>query len=613
MLGLRHKLILGFGGLLAIVMAVGLLSILQLTRLGASIDVILKENYRSVIACQDMNEALERMDSGLLFVLLGLETEGFHLIGTNEKVFEKALQIELNNITVPGEGEKAARLQVLFGTYRARLDTIRNRGVEQRTRQHIYFSELLPLFTEIKNTAHEILRMNQENMSEANERARRTAKSAQERMYLLLAGALVLAVGFLVFSEKWILHPIKRLTRSAEEIKQGNLDLVIESGSMDEIGRLSQTFNEMAANLRQFRRSDRAKLARIERATQQAFNSLPDAMALIDLEGMVEVATETAQDVFDLRPGRPISGHPCGWMTDLYDRAVGSGRPAELAEDRRVQQLFVRGEERFFRPQAVPILDTDGDPTGVILLLQDVTQLRRQDEMKKGLISTASHQLKTPLTSLRMAVHLLLEERVGPLTEKQTELLLTAREDTDRLNGIISDLLDMGRIESGRSPMEFRALSAHTMALEAAESFRRSSEDRGVTLHMDLPPDLPEVWVDPSRIRHVFANLLTNALRYTSPGGSITIAAQTGDEKVLFLVRDTGVGIPEEHLPHVFDPFFRVPEQGAETGVGLGLAIVKEIVEAHNGSVGVESVEGKGSTFTFTLNRADRVATRKGA
>ena len=206
-----------------------------------------------------------------------------------------------------------------------------------------------------------------------------------------------------------------------------------------------------------------------------------------------------------------------------------------------------------------------------------------------------------------MAVHLLLEERVGVLTEKQVELLLAAREDSDRLHNIVNNLLDIGRIESGRGEMQFQGISPHVMVLEAVEPFRRPFEDQGINLNIELPPDLPEVWADSTRMNHVLGNLLSNALRYTEPGGRVSVSAQVDDEKVHFSVVDTGKGIPEKYLSRIFEQFFRVPEQGKETGVGLGLAIVKEIVEAHGGTVGVESQMGKGTTFTFTLLRADRI------
>ena len=605
MLGLRQKISLGFGGLLVIIGIIGTQSILNLSTLGHSIDVILRENYRSVISCQQMKEALERMDSGLLFVLLGETGPGQELVRKNEDAFEKALEVELNTITLPGEAEKAARLRDLFGRYRSMLAAVEDQSAPSALRRDAYFTNLLPLFGEIKGTADEILRMNQENMSEANDQARRTAAAARRHMYLLLAAGTAAAFGLIFFSRSWVLRPILRLIRSTDEIRRGNLDLVVPGGSRDEIGRLSESFNIMAASLREFRRTDEAKLMRIQRATQQAFDSLPDAVAVVDTEGKVEVATEAAQKHFGLQLGASVLDSPFGWLTDLFRRVLQSGRGAAL-EGQRTIQHFIEGEERYYRPEAVPILDSERLTTGVVLVLKDVTQLRQQDEIKRGVIRTVSHQLKTPLTSIRMAIHLLLEERVGALTEQQAELLVAAREDSDRLHDILSNLLDISRLEAGKAQLDFRAVSPSLVVEEALEPFRRTAQDQGVSLDVDLRGDLPDVWVDTTRIAHVFGNLLGNAFRHTPAGGRVTVAAQAGEAWVRFSVRDTGVGIPAPFLSRVFEPFFRVPGRPNEGGAGLGLAIVKEIVEAHGGTVAAESQEGSGSAFSFTLRRADR-------
>ena len=604
MLGLRQKLSLGFGALLIIIVVISVQSILNLSRLGISIDVILRENYRSVISSQQMKEALERMDSGVLFTLLGYKKQGEDLVRTNQQAFEKALHAEMNNITLPGEGERARRLQDLFGRYTADLESALDDRSSLDLRRAAYFNRLLPLFQHIKTTADEVLQINQENMSEANERARAIASVARRRMVILSLVGTFFAVGFVLFTGRWILHPINRLIRSAEEIRRGNLDLVVQSNSRDEIGRLSEAFNSMAASLREFRRSDQAKWVRMQRATQQAFDSLPEAFAVVDLDGKVEVATEAARNFFGMKTSVRVQDLPFDWMLDLFNRALMSGRGIHLKSPGMIVQHFVEGKELYFCPEAIPILDSNRQPTGVVLIMQDVTQLRQQEEIKRGLISTVSHQLKTPLTSIRMAIHLLLGDKLGPLTEKQAELLVAAREDSDRLHDILNSLIDISRIESGRAQMDFRPVSPYTLVLETVEPFRRAAQDQGVTLIIDLPEDLPEVRADMTRIGHVIGNLLSNALKFTLPGGTITLSAKSEANEVSFSVSDTGKGIPAEYLPRIFERFFRVPDQGAMTGAGLGLAIVKEIVEAHGGEVAVDSREGKGSTFTFTLRKA---------
>jgi len=605
MLGLRQKMTLGFGGMLAILVIIGVQSVRHFSSLGASIDVILRENYRSVIACQQMKEALGRMDSGLLFILLGEEAKGEALIAANKASFRAALQIELDTITLPGEEEKAAMVRDSFGQFESALAGVVNPALPAAARRGAYFDRVFPLFERIKDGVGKILQMNQQSMSDANDRARHSAASARKQMFALLLVGTVLASAFLLLTGRWILRPIQRLTGSAEEIRRGNLDLVVATGSRDEIGQLSEAFNAMAASLREFRRTDQTRLVRIRRATQEAFDSLPDAVAVIDPEGKVEVATESARTVFGLKPGIRVSDSPFDVLADLFRTALKEGRIA-IPGNRGELQMFVGGEERYFRPKAVPILDRERLADGVVLFLNDVTQLRQQDEIKKGVIRMVSHQLRTPLTSIRMAIHLLLEEKVGPLTEKQAELLVTAKEDSDRLHGILSDLLDISRMGSGNAMLEFRTAPPRTVVLDAIEPFRRAAQDQGVELISELKDDLPDVWVDMTRIGHVFGNFISNALKYTPPGGRIAVGAAAEAAFVRFSVSDTGAGIPEEFLSRVFEPFFRVPGRGKEIGAGLGLAIVKEIVEAHGGTIGAESRSGAGVTFTFTLRRADR-------
>ncbi|MEW6347550.1 MAG: ATP-binding protein [Thermodesulfobacteriota bacterium] len=605
MLGLRQKLTLGFGGLLAIVLIVGFESIMLLTELGGSIDLILRENYRSVIACQQMKEALERIDSGLLFRLLGYDQQGQALIDENLRAFRRALEIELHNITLPGEGEKAGQLQSLFEKYKASVVGGAAVSSEEQTRREAYFSEILPLFHQIKATADDILTMNQENMREASQHARRTAAKARGRMFALLVAGGLLAIGFMVMIRKWILRPIAMLICSANEIRSGNLDLMIQVDSKDEIGELSRSFDAMAESLRGSRRIDRARLLRIQNATEQAFRYLPDGIAIVDTSGNIELINTVAADAFGMKENRNLLELPFSGLVELFHEALRSHRVAESRGGQGLIQRFVRGEERFYRPRAIPILDSEEHPAGVMLLLSDATREREQNELKRGVISTVAHQLRNPLTSVRMVLHLLLEEKVGRLTEKQADLLVAAREDSERLHSILEQLLNMSRIESGKAHSGRRVVSSYELVLEALEPFRRPAHERGIAIQADLPDDLPGVVADTLLINQAFANLLSNALKYTHPGGRVTVSARAEEKFVVFGVSDTGKGIPEQYLRKVLDQFFRVPGQSVDTGIGLGLSIVQEIVAAHGGSVNVESTEGKGSSFTFSIPIAD--------
>jgi len=607
MIGIRQKLICGFGGLLAIIVVVGALTMDQIDTLGQAIDQILRENYRSVVACQDMKESLERIDSGTLFTLAGHDEEGNRLIDEYTSQFRNALNRELGNITLPGEGDKARQVRELFENYIAVIPLVTGSDRPREQRQSDYFLKMQPLFQQIKEVAQSILLLNQANMNEANDTARAQATAARNFMLASIGVATFLALLFSFLAHKWILRPINRLIDSANEVRSGNLDLVLEPGSRDEIGLLSQSFNEMTSALRRVQKEDRINLMRTRRATEEVFKALPAAVAVLDLEGRVEVSTETASEHFGLKPGVTVSDLGYAWLLPLTRKALLERRTVESDPKTGFVQQFVGNREYFFQPMAVPIPvgPEHQEPTGVALVLKDVTQVREQQEMKRGVISTVSHQLRTPLTSLRMSIHLLLEQRIGALNNKQAELLTAARDDSERLVGILDDLLNINRIQSGKSLLSLEPVTPRDLVRDGLERFHIDAKDKGVTLVNAVPDDLPEVMADAEKIRHVFANLLSNALRFTDPGGSITIAARHELDRVSFLVEDTGTGIPESEQNKLFKQFYRAPGQKDNTGVGLGLAIVKEIVCAHGGDVGVESVVGKGSTFHFSLPLRD--------
>jgi two-component system, NtrC family, sensor histidine kinase KinB len=603
MIGIRQKLMVGFGGLLVIVVVIGVMTMIQIGDLGLAIDVILKENYRSVVACQEMKESLERIDSGILFTFAGKESEGNKLIADYTSDFHSALNTEFDNITIPGEREMSQRIKTLFENYLRAIPLVTNTQESFEDRQASYFSKLQPLFSEIKDTAQTILTMNQKNMSEANNAARHKAKSAHQSMLIAIIICAILAFLFSYLANKWVLLPINKLIDSTNEIRAGNFDVVLQKASRDEIGRLSESFNEMAAALRRVRNADRINLLRTQRAAEEVFKALPTTIAVLDLDGRVEISTETAARHFGLKPGVRVSELGYEWLTSVIQKALNENRTIEPGPKNGFIQQFIDNREYFFQPMIIPIYvgPEGGESAGLALILNDMTQVHEQQELKQGVVATVSHQLKTPLTSLRMSIYLLLEERVGVLNEKQIELLIAARDDSDKLAAILDDLLDLNRIESGKSNLSTESVLPRTLVRDAIEPFLFEAKDKGVTMLNDVPEDLPEVIADQQKIRHVFINLFSNALRFTGPGGSITVRASMEPQYVRFSVEDTGTGIAPEHLSHLFEQFYRVPGQDNKSGIGLGLAIVKEIVRAHGGDVGVESESGKGSIFYFSL------------
>lgn len=605
---LRTKLLIGLTPLLAIMVGLGLWSIAVLDHLGGRIDVILRENYASVLAAEGMKEALERLDSAAMFAIGGQEARALDQSRANRPRFLENLHIEQHNVTLVAQGEQemADDLTRYFDQYVKLSDDfyrLPRNAVEAR--KQLYFNQLLPLFIRIKNRADDVLRINQANMKAEDRRAREAAaRSKQIMILLLLASAAVATIVALALSRS-ILAPIQAVTRGARAMARGDIDQVVPVSTHDELGELATAFNTMSRTIREFRQAGTARLLRAQKTAQATIDSFPDPVVVVDPSGSIERTNPAARRI--LRAASSDASVPWTPPPELKGplAQVLSGHPDFIPTEVEHALAFRdEGQERFYLPRVLAIRDDQGGTLGAAIVLQDVTKFRLVDQLKSDMVSTVSHELKTPLTSVQMAVHLLLEEAVGTLTPKQTELLLAARQDAERLLAMINDLLDLTRIEQGRLELDSQPVAPADLVGEARERFESRAQDAGITLTANVDFALRPVTVDRERIAHVFDNLIGNALDHTSRGGEVHVTAEAAGESIRFTVRDNGEGIPHEHLGRIFEKFYRVPGSRQTGGAGLGLAITQEIVTAHGGRIDVASRPGEGSTFTFTIPAA---------
>jgi signal transduction histidine kinase/HAMP domain-containing protein len=608
-LSFRIRIVLTLTPLLALLAALGGTATVLIYRIGNRIDQILKENYHSVRYMQDLREAVEKIDSSFqLANALVPDQQASAEYLPAWKVFDTQLEDELNNITIPGEQEAANELARLGKLYRKRGDAFYKLPPRSAARRKAYLEKdgLKDLYDAIKKVSWEILVMNQRNMEEAEEDARNTAHRSLVGFTVGVLGTVVLALWLAWYTTRATLRPVRQITESALAIGKGNLDQVVPVTYPDELGQMANAFNVMARQLREFRQSGTARLMRAQQTSQATIDSFPDPIVVVDAAGKVHMANPAAQQVFGVHgPTSPSNSAavwtPPGELAGLLQEALRTQQPCIIEDFNRVLRFVEGGQERFFLPRILPISAPSGETLGAAVLLQDVTRFRLLDQVKSDLVATVSHELKTPLTSIRLAVHLLLEEMVGPLTPKQTELLIDARDNGERLLRMVNNMLDLTRLEKGKLPLHLQAEKPAGLIESALDPLRPRAVDKGVEVVVEIPPDVPEVAADAQQVALALGNLFDNALTYTPAGGRITIsAAQTGDT-VMFAVADTGIGIAPEHVPHIFDKFYRIPGQSSAQGSGLGLAIVREVIQAHGGRVACSSHPGAGSVFQLTL------------
>jgi signal transduction histidine kinase len=596
---LNRRLLLGISPLLVIFLAVGVYGIYLFTKLGGAIDVTMRENYRSVVYSQNMKEASERMDAGLLFALSGEEARGRELFQQNVPVFEKNSDDEAKNITLPGEGELEARIQRLHAKYLELANKFFALPSADPARRALYLNGLFPVFTDVKETANQILELNQDNMVKANNEARKLSRYSSSCMIVALAAGFVTATGVIYHLSRSIVQPVQNLTESARQLGEGNLEQHVPVQSGDEVGKLAEAFNKMAARLRAYRQSTTEQILQAQQTTESALRAFPDPIFVFSAEKEIQLQNAAADDFVQHLGGNVLLLGPLASYIDESLKGAADFQPTSF--DKAILVNAGAGE-KFYMPRVLTMKRESGAVRGVVLALQDVTRFRVADYVKTNLIATVSHELKTPLTSMQMAVYLLLEEKVGPLNPKQIELLLAARANSDRLFEMVEDLLDLARFEGGAGLIEKKPFSCKQLVLDVADRERELVTSRGLQLEVQMEPNLPSVSISRPRIDQVFSNFISNAVKHSPSGGTITLSAKReGAQAVRFAVKDEGSGIPANFHRRIFDKFFRVSETSGDAGAGLGLSIAREVVLAHSGTIGVESEPGKGSEFFFTL------------
>jgi signal transduction histidine kinase len=572
--------------------------------LGDASQRILTENYASVRAAQTMKETAERIDSGVAFANAGRVDIAAKQIDENIPRFETALREELDNITEPGEREKADHLQATWREYRAAIARVRA-DLAAPTLHDVYFATLLPEFLAVKDAADTILTLNQDAMWKKTNHTRDLAGRLE--LLLVALSGFTLLVGALASSAMTtrVLRPLSVLAQTARRLGEGDVGVRAKIDSQDEIGELARELNTMADRIHRYRQSSLGELLEAQLAAQAAIDSLPDPVLVIGLDGELRHANQAAETI--LKVHAEAGAHALATLdpdvravVDRLRQHVAAGRGAYVPKGLEEAVRFAGDGERLLLPRAAPLYAAEGDVIAATIVLSDVTRQRRFEELRNDLVATVAHELRTPLTSLRMAVHLLAEQSVGALTLKQADLVFAAREECDRLQSVVDELLDLSRIEADRVELRVAPIDPEALVDAALEAQRGAADGKHVRLVAEVLPNLPAVAVDRERIALVFANLLGNALRYGASGGVVTVRATPHGERMRFEVTDRGPGIAPEYQQSIFEKYVRVP--GAPIGgAGIGLYIAREIVRAHGGEIGVDSADGDGATFWFEV------------
>jgi two-component system phosphate regulon sensor histidine kinase PhoR len=420
--------------------------------------------------------------------------------------------------------------------------------------------------------------------------------SLVNRMTVTIIIAMVIAALIVVLAAwlitRTITKPIKDVTEAAEIIASGELGHRILINTKDEASQLAHAFNQMSSKLQEMIATISDDKARLE----TVLDNMADGIIMTDKGSNIQIINKATEKIFGAS-NREVTDRPLIEVVRDFEIDELLKSCLETGQGQVIQ--FESGaSQRFLRVIAIPL--HGGKLDGAILLIQDLTEIKGLQTMRQELIGNISHEFRTPLAGIKAMVETM---REGAVDDKELarDFLARIEDEVNRLMQLVAELTELSRIETGGAQLELGPVDLNSLLEDTITQLTPQAARNQLTIRHKPSGDLPSVNADRERIRKVIINLLHNAIKFTGAGGNITVTAKVAGGKAIVTIADTGLGIAREDLPHIFERFYKSDKGRSGGGTGMGLAIAKHIIEAHGGSIQVDSEEGQGATFSFSL------------
>lgn len=575
---LKNKLTLGLVFLFIVIVSFGILSMYYIQRLSSDADKILKNNQETLLYCGNMLTALEDMP----------------VKNMAQITFETNLVKQEHNITEPGEGEVT---QTLRSHFEALKKNIADSAQYVATRKAIYAIE----------------KLNQQAIARKNEVAQKTAGDATVWLTIIFTIIAIVTFTFVTNFPSVIANPIKTLSRGITDIANKNYKSRIHLNQKDEFGDLANSFNTMAARLEEYESSNLAHILFEKKRIEAIINNMHDPVIGLDEQKRVLFVNAEALQITGLAEkdmiGRRVQDIAVtnDLVRSLITELVQTGAD-EKTGHKEPLKIYADGKESFFEKDILKILSAPENEKerfviGYVIILKNITPFKELDFAKTNFIATVSHELKTPISAIKMSLQLLEDERIGNTNSEQKQLVQNIRDEADRLLKITGELLNMTQVETGKMQINMQASNIKDITQYATDAVKTEAEQKHISIDTFLPGNLPAVMADKEKTAWVITNLLSNAIHYSYENNRVLLNVQQVNDYIQFTVQDFGKGIDAGYISKIFDRYFKIPGSRQE-GTGLGLAISKEFIEAQGGFISVSSETGAGSIFTVSLKAA---------
>mgnify|MGYP005940538385 CR=1 FL=1 len=569
-LKIKTKLRYGIGLLFAMIVLLGGISVKNISDMSADTRNILADNYNSLLYSRRMLDALERIDSD----------------PSAQADFEKNLGLQKKNITEVDENVATSHLV-------AQYEQLAKERNEENIRR-------------VRLALNQVMSLNMASIYRKSQVAESTSQKALFWIWGIGLSCMVVAFAFLIRFPRSINTPIRMLMDGIMEIANHNYEKRLDLAKYDEFEGVAKSFNRMAERLTEYRASTLSDILSAKKFIEAIVNSIDDPVIGLNMEREILFINEEALNILNLKRESVIrkSAEELALKNDLLRRLV-----RELvtpSEQKEPLKIYADNKESYFKASYVSIINTEarkGEPhkLGDVILLKNITEFKELDSAKTTFISTISHELKTPIAAIMMSLQLLEDKRVGELNDEQEQLSKSIKENSERLLSITGELLNMTQVEAGKLQMMPKITKPIELIEYAIKANQVQADKFNIQIEVEYPEEkIGKLFVDSEKIAWVLTNLLSNAIRYSKENGHVVIGARQEDNMIELYVQDFGKGIDPRYHKSIFDRYFRVPGTKVQ-GSGLGLSISRDFVEAHGGTLTVESELGKGSRFVIRL------------
>jgi len=615
---LQTRFLLAGGLLVLTTVAGGVWSVITFARLSTVVGQTLRESQETIDLTTNLADMLEREDDALLLALTGKVRNARSQAARQRQDFDESYARLLARLRDPEESEAARALREHTNAYRVVGDTLLADAARADARD-VYHEQVNPALRKAVADCGRIRELNFQAMQQVGVEAGNETRRATG----IVAGIALIALGLstlvMVRLGQVILRPIRDLTRSMESIRRDDFKARVHVDSDDELGHLAEGFNRMAETLGEYRQSSLGELLLAKSTLEATLAALPDAVVVVDPDGQIVSKNPLADGVLKAIGGEKATRFgdlplPPAVLRDVSE-TLREGHAREARVDlSQALPVALDGRHLKMLVTVVPIPHFLPKRAGAAIVFADVTEFARLDELRSDVVAVASHELKTPLTSLQMNL-LLLQEKAENLSPRQREILNAAVRGGEELGTTIDELLDLTRIEAGQLRLTEQRVDLAAVIEHAVHRLRPRYDGAEVNLRVVKDVANASVRGDAARLGLVFANLLTNALKYTPKGGEVAVrlasgqnAAIRGKPRLQITVTDTGPGIAPELRERVFEKFFRVEDERADgpkgvRGTGMGLYLSREIIEAHGGTIMCTAGDnGRGTRIAVELD-----------